>query len=108
MVAITLGRAGACMKMNASLQLVQERFGVAAPCATFLEASIESRFVRAQVSDFESGSRPQMNVVGAGDAFLAAMLVGLERLSGGGEGSTLAGVLKFAQKCAGRFVRGVA
>ena len=112
MVAITLGGAGACVKMNGSVSVVRERFGVAAVEGGWLERAVEVGFVKAGVEVVErsgGAGRTAGNTVGAGDSFQAGMLVGLERLAGGEVGvEDLAGLLRFAQGCAGRFVMGMA
>jgi sugar/nucleoside kinase (ribokinase family) len=108
MVAITLGKYGAFLQVNDDVHVVRARFGVAVP----IEESVltgwvkESCVIQNCISTDKAAEGGAVNTVGAGDAFIAGLLVGLESLANKDlkearmKGSSLSDILHFAQMCA--------
>ena len=106
-VTITLGKAGACVKLNSDIGVVRERFGAAVPSEEVLKSWSITGFAKAGPASLSSDSAVE-DTVGAGDAFQAGMLVALERLASIPDSSDnprhLMELLMFAQQSAARFV----
>ena len=111
LIAITLGSSGAFLQINDNLDVLRKQFRCALPGKN---DSIISKWMKESYT-FETPVIPDgaslKTTVGAGDAFLAGMLVGLESLSSGngfgGKITTLNSLLKFAQDVAVKHIYGL-
>ena len=114
LVAITLGSSGAFLHMNDDINIVRQQFRSALGEPTSLGNMIISCWV-GESNTFERPIIPEgvtlKSTVGAGDAFLAGLLVGLESLCSGdgfeGKISSLNSLLKFAQDVAVKHIYGL-
>ena len=108
-VTITLGRHGAFVCVHAEKEHVLQQFGVAAPEERFVEEWCATGCVLAGLPG--SGGGGGVDTVGAGDSFVAGMLLFLERMAavkkcdvGSLKGGSLSSMLAHAQRCAGEMI----
>ena len=96
------------MQVHEDVGILRARFGAATPIkdSVLNEWAKESYVKQSCVSQATSSKPLPLNTVGAGDAFLAGLLVGLESLANKDlkekrmQGSKLSDILYFSQLCA--------
>jgi len=112
-VTITLGSQGAFIAVHSDSQHVMRQFGAAAPEAKYVEQWCATSAV---MSEIPKSSAPVLDTVGAGDSFLAGLLMALESMAVikenckdllSEENKTLLGLLNWSQTCAGQMISGV-
>jgi hypothetical protein len=108
LVAITLGQYGAFVCVHPDATQVQAQFGVAAVGEKYVEQWCGTNCVVAGVANGSNGGGGGVNTVGAGDSFVAGLLLYLESMAVVHDApalvvekqKSLKGMLDFAQECA--------
>jgi len=110
-VAITMGQNGAFLQVNDELETIKYQLKAAAPDETILAAWIQEGFAHSKAIVQPGGAEEKGGgTVGAGDAFVAGMLAGLESLANkqveDRSEPTLLGLLHLAQTTASNAIYG--
>jgi sugar/nucleoside kinase (ribokinase family) len=118
-VTITLGSEGAFIAVHSDSQHMLKQFGAAAPEEKYVQQWCGTSAV---MSEIPTSSAQVLDTVGAGDSFLAGLLMALESMAAtrrlsenvketkellSEEDKTLGGLLNWAQTCAGQMLSGI-